>query len=159
MRKFTTIILLFFAVTLSAQNVSFKKFYKAHKSQAEVSFNIPGFIGRMFIDKKDVDVEYEKLIKEARNFKILVFDKNPDVVAKDFKKFVRTNKLKTLVKVKDGKDKAEIYFIERNNYIREIIISAGNTEEELVLLGLKTKLTKDELASIVSEAKNDVASK
>lgn len=157
MKRFTTIILLFVAVTLTAQEANFKQFYKKHKKQAEVSLNIPGFLARMFVD--DSDIEQEKLIKEASNFKIMVFDKNQEEVANDFKKFAKTNKLKTLVRVKDGNDRAEIYFIERNNYIREIIISAGSSDDEFVLLGLKTKLTKDELASIISDGKYQVASK
>lgn len=156
MKRITTLIVLFLAITITAQDNTFKQFYKSHKKEAEISLNVPGFLARMFIDNEDVDEE--ELLKKASNFKILVFN-NEEGVRSDFTKFVKKNKFKTLVRVKDDGNRAEVYFVERGDYIREIVIMAGSKEEELVLLGLKTKLTKDELASIVSSTKKEIASK
>ncbi len=156
MKRITTLIVLFLAITITAQDNTFKQFYKSHKKEAEVSLNVPGFLARMFIDNEDVDEE--ELLKKASNFKILVFN-NEEGVRSDFTKFIKKNEFKTLVRVKDDGNRAEVYFVERGDYIREIVIMAGSKEEELVLLGLKTKLTKDELASIVSSTKKEIASK
>ena len=80
----------------------------------------------------------------------MIFDNEGNVIAKDFKKFRKKNKLKTLARVKDNGSKAELYFIEKNNYIREIIIRANSNNDKLVLFGVKTKITKDELAAMIS---------
>lgn len=157
MKRITTLIVLFLAVSISAQKHTFKKFYSSHKADAEVSLNIPGFLAKMFIDNDDIDEE--ELLEKASNFKVMVFNKPSRGVANDFKKFIKRNKFKSLVRVKDGSDRAEIYFVEHKNYIREIVISAGSKGDELVLLGLKTKLTKEELASIISSTEVELASK
>lgn len=157
MKRLTIPFLLFFVVSVNAQEITFKQFYKKHKKQADVSLNIPSFLARMFIDKEDI--EDEKLFEKATNFKILVFENNPNQIVNAFQKFVKKSNLKTLIRLKDGKDQARIYLREKKGYIREIIISAGNKEEELVLLGLKTKITKDDLATIISNQKHKIASK
>ena len=69
-----------------------------------------------------------------------------------FKKFVKKNKLKTIVRIKDGKDRVSIHYRESKNRIREIIVNIYSKEKDAVLLGLKTNLTKDELASIISSS-------
>lgn len=156
MKRITIIMLLFFVVTITAQETtSFKQFYKMHKKEAEISLNIPGFLAKMFINNDDI--EHEELIKKASNFKVMVF--NNRKVATNFKHFAKKNKLKTLIRIKDGKERAEIYFKEQKNYIRELIISVKSNKSEFVLVGLKTKLTKEEFALIVSDANSKIAYK
>lgn len=157
MKRLTTIFFAFFIVTITAQT-SFKEFYKANESKSELSIGIPNFLKNSFIDLDDEE-ELEILIKKSHSLKLMVFNNDNNSVSNNFKKFVKRNKLKTLARVKDGKDKAEVYFIEKDNYVREIIVQASSSGDELVLLGIKTKLTKDELASIIASAKNKVASK
>ncbi|TCI85048.1 DUF4252 domain-containing protein [Tenacibaculum sp. M341] len=157
MKRITTIIVLFLTVSITAQKNTFKQFYKSHKADAEVSLNLPGFLVRMFMD--DDDIDEEELLEKASNFKVMVFEKPDTKVASDFRKYIKRNNFKTLVRAKDGKDRAEIYFLERNDHIREIVLRVGSKEDELVLLGLKTKLTKDELAAIVSSANVEIAAK
>lgn len=158
MKSIITLFFAFFVATITAQEASFKQFYKANKDKSEFSIGVPNFLKSAFIDTDDAE-ELEILIKKSRSLKLMVFNNDDNSVANNFKKFVKGNKIKTLVRVKDGKDRAEIYFIERNDYIREIIVKASSSGDELVLLGIKTKLTKDELASIMSSAQDKVASK
>ena len=151
MKRIVTLALVIFtAVAINAQSTSFKQFYKTHKKEAEVSLNVPGFIARMFIDSDDLGEE-EILIKKARNFKVLTFSEQVDEVSKDFTTFIEESKLKSLVRTKDGGDKAEIYFLEKKDKIKEIVIMTADKGDELVLLGLKTNLTKDEFRSMISE--------
>ena len=89
----------------------------------------------------------------------MVFDNEDDTVSKNFKKFARKNKLKTLARLKDDGGKAEIFFIEKNKYIIEIIIRANSNNDKLVLFGLKTKITQDELAAIFSSSNMNISSK
>lgn len=150
MKRLTTILSLFIVICATAQ-IAFNKFYIANKDKTAFKMNLSGSIAGSFLDDKDQD-DLEKLIKNSSDFKLMVFNDNS--VVSNFKKFKRKNDLKTLVRVKDKKGRAEVFFIEKENYIQEIIIQAGSKNDKLVLVGLKTKITKDELSSIMSDAKN-----
>ena len=148
MKRFTLLFLLIIFSTANAQESNFKEFFKSHKKDAQISFNIPLFLVNSFIDDEDIDKD---IIKKATNFKMLVYNNEDNTVISDFKKFSKSNKLKTLLRAKDGKDKADIYFLEEGDFIKEIILVAGSKDEEVVFMGLKTKkLTKEELASMVA---------
>lgn len=149
MKQFLTTVFCLFILGASAQEKSFKEFYKSHKKEADLSLNIPGFIANFFIDSQD-DEELEILIDKATNYKVLLYDNNSDSVLKDFKRFVKKNRLKTIVRLKDGKDKVNIHYRETKGKIKEIIVNIHSKENDAVLLGLKTNLTRDELAKIIS---------
>lgn len=151
MKRLTTILFAFFIVSVSAQEEAFKKFYKIYKDKSTFSINLSTSLAGSFLDDEDEE-GLSTLLKKSSNFKLMVFDNEDDTVSKNFKKFARKNKLKTLARVKDDGGKAELFFIEKNNYIREIIIRANSDSENLVLFGLKTKITKDELAAMISSS-------
>ncbi|WGH74485.1 DUF4252 domain-containing protein [Tenacibaculum tangerinum] len=158
MKRITTIFCLFFVLSSFAQNENFKTFYQSNKDKAEVSLNIPSFFANMFISDEDTD-EFGVFLKKSKNYKIMVFNNNTTSVEQDFKKFVRRNQLKTLVKVKDGKERVTVYFRQTKDRIKEIIVNVHDNSDELVLLGIKTNLTMDELSAIVeaSTKNNNVA--
>lgn len=151
MKHILTIVSCLFLLTATAQDKNFKEFYKSHKKQAEVSLNVPGFIANLFIDT-DGDRELKRLLKKGKNYKVLVFDNNFKRVQKDFKKFIRKNRYKTLVRIKDGDERVTIHFRKNNNRIREIIVNVYSENEDAVLLGLKTNLTQKELNTIISKS-------
>jgi|TARA_B110000967_G_scaffold208307_1_gene260052 predicted transcriptional regulator len=151
MKSLATIFFAFFITTLSAQEAAFKKFYKVNKDKSTFSINLSASLAGSFLDDED-DGDLMNIIKKSSDFKLMIFDNEDEAVSNDFNKFKRRNKLKTLVRVKDSGSKAELFFIEKNNYIREIIIRANSDVENLVLFGLKTKITKDELAAMISSS-------
>ncbi|WP_435261327.1 DUF4252 domain-containing protein [Tenacibaculum sp. nBUS_03] len=159
MKRFLTAFFCLFLISINAQEAKFKSFYKANKNRTAFSLNLSSSFAGSFFDDEDDD-EIKNLLKKSSDFKLMVFDKNRSDVAKDFKRFSRRNKLKTLIRAKDKGGKAEILFIEKNNLVREIIVKVTGTEDKLVLLGVKTKLTREELASIITSSNNEeVASK
>jgi hypothetical protein len=151
MKHFLTIVSCLFIITATAQDKNFKEFYRSHKKQAEVSLNVPGFIANLFIDT-DGDRELKRLLKKGKNYKVLVFDNNFKRVQKDFKKFIKKNRYKTLVRIKDGDERVTIHFRKNKNRIREIIVNVYSENEDAVLLGLKTNLTQKELNTIISRS-------
>ena len=151
MKRLTVIISAFFIITVSAQEEAFKKFYKVNKDKSAFSINLSTSLAGSFLDDEDEE-SLSTLIKKSSNFKLMVFDNEDDTVSKNFKKFTRKNRLKTLARVKDKEGKAEFFFIEINKFITEIIIRANSNNDKLVLFGLKTKITKDELASVFSSS-------
>jgi hypothetical protein len=157
MKRLTTIIFAFLIVSISAQEEAFKKFYNVNKEKSTFSINLSTSMAGSFLDDDDEE-RFSTLIKKSSNFKLMIFDNEDDTVSNNFKKFRRKNKLKTLARVKDDGGKAEFFFIEKNEYITEIIIRANSDNEQLVLFCLKTKITKDELAAIMSSSDLNISS-
>jgi predicted transcriptional regulator len=158
MKSLATIFFAFFITTLSAQEAAFKKFYKVNKDKSTFSINLSASLAGSFLDDED-DGDLMNVIKKSSDFKLMIFDNKDNVVSKDFRKFRRKNKLKTFARVKDNGSKAELFFIEKNNYIREIIIRTNSDNDKLVLFGVKTKITMDELAAMISSSDINVSSK
>lgn len=158
MKQFLTTVFCLFILSISAQEKNFKEFYKAHKKEANLSLNVPGFIASFFIDDQD-DEALDALLDKANNYKVLVFDNNSSSVQKDFKKFVKRNKLKTIVRIKDKGDRISIHFREEKNRIKEIIVNVFSKNKDAVMVGLKTNLTKEELNTIISKTDIKLASK
>lgn len=148
MKRIVTIFFCFFVLSSFAQKENFKTFYQSNKDRAEVSLNIPSFFANMFISDEDTD-EFGVFLKKSKNYKIMVFNNNMASVQQDFQKFARRNKLKTLVRVKDGKERVTVYFRETKDRIKEIIVNVHDKSDEMVLLGIKTNLTMDELSAMV----------
>ena len=157
MKQLTTILIALFMVSAVAQETTFKKFYKSHKDQSAFSINLSASFAGAFLDDDDKD-DLKNLIKKSSDFKLMVFNNDDNSISKDFKKYVRKNKLKTLARVKDNDSKAEFYILEKNKYITEIIMRASSDKDKLVVFGLKTKLTKEELAEIMSDSNLKITS-
>ncbi|GFD78294.1 hypothetical protein KUL118_11560 [Tenacibaculum sp. KUL118] len=148
MKRIATIFFYFFVLSSFAQKENFKTFYQSNKDRAEVSLNIPSFFANMFISDEDTN-EFGVFLKKSKNYKIMVFNNNMASAQKDFKKYARRNNLKTLVRVKDGKERVTVYFRETKDRIKEIIVNVHDKSDEMVLLGIKTNLTMDELSAMV----------
>ncbi len=158
MKHFLTTVFCLFVLGVSAQEASFQKFYKVNKEKSTFSINLSASLAGSFLDDED-DSDLMNVIKKSSSFKLMVFNNEDSSVAKDFKKFKRKNKLKTFARVKDNGSKAELYFVEKGNFIRELIIRTNSNDDKLVLFGLKTKITKDELAAMISSSDINVSSK
>lgn len=138
-------------ISAVAQEATFKKFYKSHKDQSAFSLNLSAsFAGSFLSDDENQDLQ--KLLKKSGDFKLMVFNNEDSVVSKDFKKYLRRNKLKTMARVKSDDSKAAFYILEKNDIVKEIILQANSDDDKLVLFGLKTNLTTDELAEMMSNS-------
>ena len=158
MKQLTTIFFAFFIVSVSAQKVAFEKFYTVNKDKSTFSINLSASLAGSFLDDED-DGDLMNVIKKSSDFKLMIFNNEDNNISKDFKKFRRKNKLKTYARVKEKNSNAALYFIEKNNFIREIIIRTNSDNDKLVLFGLKTKITKDEFAAMLSNSDINISSK
>lgn len=151
MKRLTILFFALFAINLSAQETTFKKFYKSHSDKSAFSINLnASFAGSFLSDDEDKDLK--KLLKKSGDFKLMVFNNDDASVSKDFKKYLRKNKLKTMARVKSNNSKADFYILEENDIVKEIILRANSDDDKLVLFGLKTNLTTDELAEMMSNS-------
>lgn len=151
MKRLTILFFALFAINLSAQETTFKKFYKYHSDKSAFSINLnASFAGSFLSDDEDKDLK--KLLKKSGDFKLMVFNNDDASVSKDFKKYLRKNKLKTMARVKSDNSKAAFYILEENDIVKEIILRANSDDDKLVIFGLKTNLTTDELAEMMSNS-------
>lgn len=157
MTRLATILFVFFITAVSAQEAKFEKFYTINKEKSTFSINLSASLAGSFLDNEDDD-DLMNIIKKSSDFKLMIFDNQDNNISKDFKKFRKKNKLKTLARVKDNGSKAELFIVEKNNYIREIVIRTNSNDDKLVLFGLKTKITHDELAAMISSSDINITS-
>lgn len=158
MKQLTLILAFVFSLGLSSQETTFKKFYNNHKEKTAFSLNLSASFAGSFLNDKE-DTEIKKLLKKSGDFKLMVFDNENSEVSRDFKRYVKKYKLTTLMRVKEKDGNAEFYILEKNNRIKEIILRASDDEDKLVLFGLKTDMTKEELAEVFSDSNIKITSK
>lgn len=144
-------------MSATAQETTFKEFYKQHSEKSAFSINLnASFAGSFLSDNEDKDLK--KLLKKSGDFKLMVFNNEDNSVAKDFKKYLKKHKLTTMARVKSDNSKAEFYVLEKGDMIKEIVLRANSDDDKLVLFGLKTNFTKDELAEMMSNSNVKITS-
>lgn len=158
MKRLTPILCAFFMISAVAQETTFKKFYKQHKDQSAFSINLnASFAGSFLSDDDNEDLQI--LLKKSGDFKLMVFNNEDASVSKDFKKYLRKHKLKTMARVKSDGSKAAFYILEKKDRIEEIVLKASGDDDKLVIFGLKTDLTKEELADIMSNSNMNITTR
>ncbi len=150
-----SITFLFCTLFINAQKATYTSFYNANKSNSQFTMSVPVSLANFLSEDQDTE-ELDILVRKAKNCKVMVFTNKENITEKRFKHYVKSNAIKTLVKVKDGDSKASVYFKEDDDLIKEIIIKANSDSDKMVIVGLSISLTKDEFASVVSSIKKDM---
>ena len=158
MKQITTILCALFMISAVAQETTFKNFYKKHKELSAFSINLSASFAGSFLDEGDND-DLQKLLKKSGDFKLMIFNNEDSSVSKDFKKYIRRNNLKTMARVKGDDGKAAFYILEKNDIVKEIVLQANSDNDKVILFGLKTNLTMDELAEMMSNSDIKFSSK
>ena len=140
---------LFALVLLSscATNTSFNSFYQEHQDDSDFSFGLSSSLIASFLPDEDME-DIKPLLKKAKHVRILVFSEDSANKTKQFDKFINRSKFDKVVKVKDDGDKIAFFTLENKNRIKEVVLEISS-EDDLVLLGLKTNLTQDDLDGIL----------
>lgn len=147
------IFLLLIIVTLSscAINTSFNNFYQAHEEDSEFSFGLSSSLIARFLPDDDVE-EVKPLLKKAKHIRILVFSELAEDKSAQFDQFINRSKFEEMVKLKSKDDKIGFFVLKRSKKIKEIVLEISSGDD-LVLIGLKTNLTEEDLDKIF-EGKN-----
>lgn len=143
------ILILIIAITTScATNTTFNTFYKNHEDDSEFSFGLSSSLIANFLPDEDLE-DIKPLLKKAKHIRILIFSENAEDKTVKFNKFINRSTFEKVVKIKSDSDKLAFYTLEKKDRIKEIVLEIS-TGDELVLLGLKTNLTQEELDKIIS---------
>lgn len=134
-------------VSSCATNTSFNTFYKDNQEDSEFSFGLSSSLIANFLPDEDME-DIKPLLKKAKHVRILVFEENAEDKAKKFDRFIKKSPFEKLVKMKDDDDQLAFFTLEEKEKIKEIVLEIS-TEDELVLLGLKTNLTQQDLDKLM----------
>ena len=143
------IILIVAVLLLSscAINSSFNSFYQTHEDDSEFSFGLSSTLIANFLPNEKLQ-ELKPLLKKAKHIRILVFSEYAEVKSDKFDSFIKRSKFEKMVKVKNDDDKVGFYVLQKKNKIKEIVLEIYSGDE-LVLVGLKTNLNREELDKIL----------
>jgi hypothetical protein len=130
-----------------ATNTSFNSFYQKHQDDSDFSFGLSSSLIASFLPDEDIE-DIKPLLKKAKHVRILVFSEDAADKTAQFDKFINRSKFDKVVKVKDDGDKIAFFTLEDKKKIKEIVLEISS-EDDLVLLGLKTNLTHEDLDGIL----------
>ena len=141
-------ILAVVVLTSSSAQTTFKNFYTENNQDADLSLGLSTSFIANFISDDNEDVK--ELVKKSKHTRIMVFSDNWENTNSKFNKFIRRSKFDKLAKIRDNNDNVSIYVLEEKELIKEIVVQIS-TGDELVLVGLKTNLTHEDLAKIFKD--------
>ena len=143
-------IILIFAIVFAsscATNTSFSNFYKNNQEDSDFSFGLSSSLIANFLPDEDFE-DIKPLLKKAKHIRILIFSENAEDKTQKFNKFINRSKFEKVVKVKSDNDNIGFFTLEKKDKIKEIVLEVS-TGDELILLGLKTNLTQEDLNNII----------
>lgn len=135
-----------------AINTSFNTFYQDHEDDSEFSFGLSSSLIANFLPDDDVE-DIKPLLKKAKHIRILVFSEHAEDKTEKFDKFINRSKFEKVIKVKSDNDKIGFFTLQRNKKIKEIVLEISSGDE-LVLIGLKTNLTEEDLDKMINGSKS-----
>jgi len=142
----------FIILSSCATHTSFSTFYKNNSHHSDFSLGLNSSFIRGFLPRDNQEIK--QLLKSAKHVRVMVFSNNTNQMNTKFNKFIKHSTFDNLVKVKDDGNNIRVFSLDRNDKIKEIVVQIS-TGDELILLGLKTNLTQDELADIFND--NDIS--
>ncbi len=130
-----------------ATNTSFNSFYQEHQEDSDFSLGLSSSLVASFLPDEDVE-DIKPLLKKAKHVRILVFSEDAADKTDQFNRFINRSKFDKVVKVKDDGDNIAFFTLEDKKKIKEVVLEISS-DDDLVLLGLKTNLTHDDLDGIL----------
>lgn len=147
-----SLLIIGLAIVLSscASKTSFNSFYSENKADCEFSISTPAFFANLFIPKDDIK-EYEQLLKKVKHYKVMIFSDGSSSLDKRFDKFIKRKNYTSIFKINSDGDKVQLYFLEKKNTIKEIVLKI-KSDEDFVVLGLKTNISESDFNKLIESS-------
>ena len=147
MKKLMFILASCMLISSCATNTSFNSFYQDHQKDSDFSFGLNSSLVASLLPDEDLQ-EIKPLLKKAKHVRILIFSEEYDRKSDQFNRFIERSKFEKVVKVKDDEDGIAFFTLEDKDRIKEMVLEIS-TGDELVLVGLKTNMTHNQLNEII----------
>ena len=135
-----------------ATRTSFNDFYQSNQKDSEFSLGLNSSLIASFLSDEDY-ADVKPLLKKAKHVRILVFSEESEQAQLKFNKFIKRSKFENLIKISDDNDKIKVFALENNDRIKEVVLEISS-DDDLVLLGLKTNLSQQDIDNLLSD--NDI---
>ncbi len=155
MRKIASIFLLtlFAALTIQAQNHSFKQFFNQfseHPEATQVIISKPMmWLAKHFVDKDSADKAEMEMLNSIQSFRLVTIPgegAEQKSNTQSVQKFLRNN-MEPLMEIRDGKDRITLAIQEKRGVIKEIGMLV-DSEDEMVLIQLKGNFDIEQMKHI-----------
>ena len=146
MKRILILLIIVLASSCASHN-SFNTFYKNNQEDSNFSFGLNSSLIASFLPYDEME-EIKPLLNKAKHVRILVFSENAEEKTENFQRFISRSKFEEVVKLKGNNDQFAFFALEKRSQIKEIVLEIG-TEDKLVLLGLKTNLSREDLEKIL----------
>ena len=156
MRNYIIVFGLALLLTSCASKSSFSSFYADNKNECEFSISSPAILANLFIPKDDVR-EYEDLFKKVKHYKVMIFSDASKSLDKRFNRFIKQKNYASILRVKQNGEQVQLYFLQNKNSIKEIVLK-GKSDNDYVLLGLKTNISEEDFNKIIEDSNISISS-
>ncbi len=159
------LISLSFAVLSFGQTTNVTRFMNSfHKSENTTKISIPGFLirtgvffAKSFIEDDDETKMALEFTRKVKSLKLLVVENKDVLSTKAYNELIsniKEDNFEELIKVRDGDTNVNLFVIEKNNVIKNLLILVDETDE-FVMLNLKTKMDYEDINHIVQTIQNE----
>ncbi|MDP3314273.1 DUF4252 domain-containing protein [Lutibacter sp.] len=156
MKNIFLIIVTSLLLSSCASKASFNSFYSENKEDCTFSISTPAFFANLFIPKDDIE-EYKDIFKKVKHYKVMVFSEGSISLDKKFDRFVKRKNYSSIFKISQNGDKVQLYFLESKDRIKEILLKV-KSDNEFVVLGLKTNISESDFNKIVKKSNIKITS-
>ena len=156
MKNFIAIAIVTVFLTSCTTKSSFHTFYKKNKMESDFSISSPAFMANIFIPKEDIK-EYEDLFSKVRHYKVMIFSDSSMTLDKKFNRFIESRNYTSILRINQNGDKIQFYLLKKGHIIKELILKV-KSDNDVVLLGLKTNISEYDFNTIVENSNINVAS-
>jgi len=146
------LLLAIVALSSCATQTSFNDFYQDNQKDSEFSLGLNSSLISSFLSDEDY-ADVKPLLKKAKHVRILVFSEESDQVKQKFNKFIKKSDFEDIIKISDDNDNIKIFALEDKERVKEVVLEIAS-DDELVLLGLKTNLSQQDIDNLLSD--NDI---
>ncbi len=136
-----------------ATHTSFNDFYQSNQKDSDFSFGMNAAFIKGFLADDDYE-DIKPLLNKAKHIRILAFSENTEQMNMKFDRFIKRSQFEDVIKIKDDGDKIKIFVLEKEDRIKEIVLEVAS-DNDLILLGLKTNLTQNDIDRLLSD--NDIS--
>ncbi len=149
-----TLLLLLFPLLGEAQSASIRKFYRNHKSDAQVhNVYIPGFAVKtaslFFKDKVQ-----RRLLRKLGGVRILMSEER-SIPQEDYHNFIRNvreDRFDDFIQVKDKGEAINVMVREADSVVRGVLVTVRENDG-FVMVGAKSNISTEELMQLVGLVK------
>lgn len=143
----------FLLVFQAVQAQDYGLYWKYKDYDGAIAVSAPGWVaklGSMFLDKD----EGRDLVRRIRKVRVLVFQDENRITARDFKKFNRKAKrrhLDELVTVRSGQTRVQVFGKMRRSTIRKVVVMFSTPDDGSGMVSLKGKFNLKDLNKTIEK--------